>query len=86
LDESHASFQEFLTRFTHPDWKDKSTGSRRESQIFSHLLAPQSQTVSLQYTGTRMGVNYKLRACKKRNTCWQGGIRAGAAKEKGQAV
>src|SRR5216684_893175 len=68
-DEFHASFQEFHTQVTHPDWVDKSTGSRRESQIFNHSLAPLGQTVGLQYTCTRIGVNYKLRACKKRNAC-----------------
>src|SRR6266853_6114976 len=67
FDEFHASFQEFHTRITHPDRMDKSTGSRRESQIFNHSLAPLGQTVGLQYTCTRTGVNYKLRGCKKRN-------------------
>jgi len=86
LDKSLASVQEIFTRVTHPDWLDESTGSRRELQIFTHSLAPLRQTMGLQYTGTRMGVNYKLRACKKRNTCWQGGIRAEAAEEKGQPV
>src|SRR5947209_20593039 len=66
------SFQEFHTRITHPDWIDKLTGSRRESQIFNHSLTPFEETVGLQYNCTRMGGDYKLSARIKRNASRQG--------------
>jgi hypothetical protein len=55
-----ASFQESIAQVTPQVWRKRYTRSRRELATTHNSQAPLEQTVGLQYTRKRMGVNNKF--------------------------